>query len=196
MDLLTVGTVDGRPTLLTRDKRKTVRVWDLTTREELHGRSTSEYTSPSIKFFAAVDGRFVGVTGEGRVWDLTASQWMGVQPRQRGALALETLEGRSVILTSHRTEGVHLWDLATGELLAPPLTGHTSGVSAGATGTLDGRPAVVAGGDRTVWMWDASTGQQIGAYAFPSRIRGLTVAPDGRLVVCFGADIAVLTHRY
>ncbi|WBO61582.1 MULTISPECIES: WD40 repeat domain-containing protein [Streptomyces] len=196
VDLLTAGTVDGRPTLLTRgDGYKTVRIWDLTTREELHGRSTSEYTSSFIEFFGVVDGRFVAVTGEGRVWDLTASQWIGVQPRQRGALALETLEGRSVILTSLRAEGVHLWDLATGELLAPPLTGHTSEVRAGATGTLDGRPVVVAGGDRTVWMWDASTGQQIGTYAFPSRIRGLTVAPDGRLVVGFGADIAVLTHR-
>ncbi|MFM9596571.1 hypothetical protein ACKI1J_42625 [Streptomyces scabiei] len=135
MDLLTVGTVDGRPALLTRgDRHRTVRIWDLTTREELHGRLTSEYTSPSIEFFAAVDDRF-GVTEEGRVWDLTASQWIGVQPQRRGALALETLEDRSVILTSHRTEEVHLWDLAAGELLAPPLMGHTSGVCAG------GRPA-------------------------------------------------------
>ncbi|MDX3800643.1 hypothetical protein [Streptomyces sp. AK04-3B] len=196
VDLLTAGTVDGRSTLLMRgDWHKTVRIWDLTTREELHGRSTGEYTSPSIDFFAAVDGRFVGVTGEGRVWDLTASRWIGVQPRQRGALALETLEGRSVLLTGRRAEGVHLWDLDTGELLAPPLTGHTSEVRTGATGTLDGRPVVVAGGDRTVWVWDAGTGQQIGEYVFPSRVRGLTVAPDGRLVVGFGADIAVLTHR-
>ncbi|MET8860212.1 hypothetical protein [Streptomyces sp. NPDC004579] len=196
VDLLTAGTVGGRPTLLTRgDWHKTVRMRDLTTWEELDGRSTGEYTSPSIEFFAAVDDRFVGVTGEGRVWDLTASRWIGVQPRQRGALALERLEGRSVILTSRRTEEVHLWDLATGELLAPPMAGHTSEVRAGATGMVDGRPVVVAGGDRTVWMWDASTGQRIGTYAFPSRIRALTVAPDGRLVVGFGADIAVLTHR-
>jgi WD40 repeat protein len=172
-----------------------VRIWDLTTRQELPGRSTSEYTSLYIDFFAVVDGRFVGVTGEGRVWDLTESRWIGVQPRQRGALALERLEGRSVVLTSHEAEGVHLWDLATGEVLAPPLTGHTSEVRVGATGTLDGRPVVVAGGDRTVWTWDAGTGQQIGAHAFPSRIRRLTVAPDGRLVVGFGADVAVLTHR-
>ncbi|MEV6015650.1 MULTISPECIES: hypothetical protein [unclassified Streptomyces] len=196
VDLLTAGTVDGRAALLTRDVRhKTVRIWDLTTREELHGRSTNEYTSPSIEFFAAIDDRFVGVTGEGRVWDLTASRWIGVQPRQRGALALETLEGRSVVLTGRRAEEVHLWDLATGELLAPPLTGHTGEIRAGATGMLDGRPVVVAGGDRTVWMWDASTGRQIGAYAFPSRIKALTMASDGRLVAAFGADMAVLTHR-
>ncbi|MGW0965056.1 WD40 repeat domain-containing protein [Streptomyces sp. NPDC002516] len=196
VELLTAGTVDGRAVLLTRDVRhRTVRMWDLTTREELHGRSTSEYTSPSIAFFAAVDGRFVGVTGEGRVWDLTASRWIGVQPRQRGALALETLQGRGVVLTGRRAEEVHLWDLATGEPLAPPLTGHTGEIRAGATGMLDGRPVVVAGGDRTVWMWDANTGRQIGAYAFPSRIKALTMAPDGRLVAVFGADMAVLTHH-
>ncbi|MFF3883568.1 WD40 repeat domain-containing protein [Streptomyces sp. NPDC001914] len=196
VDLLTAGTVDGRPTLLTRgDWRKTVRMWDLTTREELHGQSTGEYTSPSIEFFAALDDRFVGVTGEGRVWDLPASRWIGVQPRQRGALALEKLSGRIVIVTSHRAEAVHLWDLATGELLAPPMTGHTSEVRVGATGMLNGRPVAAAGGGRTVWTWDASTGRQIGAYGFPSRVRALTVAPDGRLVVGFGADIAVLTHH-
>lgn len=192
-DLLAAGTVDGRPTLLTRgDGHRTVRMWDLATRQELPGRSTGEYTSPSIHFFAAVDDRFVGVTDEGRVWDLTASRWTGVQPRQRGALALEMLEGRPVVLTAHKAEGVHLWDLATGEPLAPPLTGHTGEVRTGAAGTLDGRPVVVAGGDRTVWTWDARTGRRIGGHVFPARIRGLSMAPDGRLVVGFGADMAVL----
>ncbi|MFJ3799440.1 hypothetical protein ACIPSJ_24500 [Streptomyces sp. NPDC090088] len=61
---------------------------------------------------------------------------------------------------------------------------------------LDGRPVVVAGGDRTVWMWNAGTGRQIGTYTLASRIKALTVAPDGRIVVGFGADIAVLTHRH
>ncbi|MFC9283444.1 hypothetical protein [Streptomyces collinus] len=47
VDLLTAGTVDGRPALLTRDDRhQSVRIWDLATREELHGRSTGEYASP------------------------------------------------------------------------------------------------------------------------------------------------------
>lgn len=196
VSMLTVGTVEGRPALLTRDRHVRAQVRDLATREELHGLTTSEYTSPSIRFFAAPEGRFVAVTSEGRVWDLAAHAWMGVQPQQRGALALETLEGRNLLLTGDRTETVQLWDLATGERFGPPLTGHTAEVSAGAAGTLDGRTVVAAGSiDGTVHVWHAATGQQLGTYAFPSPIGGLAVAPDGQLVVCFGSDIAVLTHR-
>ncbi|MDQ0938835.1 WD40 repeat domain-containing protein [Streptomyces sp. V1I1] len=193
--LLTVGMVDGRPTLITRDRHEAVRIWDLTTREQLHGRSTTEYTSPNIEFFAALDGRFVAVTGQ-RVWDLTARQWIGVEPQEGYALALETLEGRNVILTGRAAETVHLWDMATGERLGPPMTGHTSRVRAGAAGMLDGRLVVAAGGDDgTVRVWDVTTGRQTGAYTFPARIWGLAVAPGGRLVVGFGSDITVLAHR-
>jgi WD40 repeat protein len=198
VDLLTVGLVEGRPTLIARDWNKAVLIWDLTTREQLHGRSTTEYTSPSIEFFAALEGRFVAVTWEGRVWDLTASEWIGVQPQQDStrALALVALDGRNVILTRCRKQTIRLWDVATGEPIGVAMTGNTGEVKAGAAGMLDGRLVVAAGGDdRTVRVWDATTGQQIGAYAFPTGVRGVALAPDGRLVVGFGSDIAVLTHR-
>ncbi len=198
VDLLTVATVTGRPTLITRDRSETVRMWDLTTKEELHGRSTTEYASASIQFFAAREDRFVAVTHTGRVWDLTTSAWVGVQPRQDGlrALALETLAGRSVIVTGDRSHAVHLWDLAAGEPLGQPMTGLTGDVRAGAVGMQNGRLVVAAGGDDgIVRVWEAATGQQTGAYVFPAGVRGLAVAPDGRLVVGFGSDIAVLTHR-
>ncbi|MET7473570.1 WD40 repeat domain-containing protein [Streptomyces sp. NPDC005648] len=196
---LTTGPVEGRPTLLARGRDKKVLIWDLTTREQLHGRSTTEYTSSSIQFFAVLEGRFVAVTWQGRVWDLTASRWIGVPPRQdgaAGALALEVIEGRAVVLTGRGAETVRLWDLATGEPAGPPLTGLTGRTKAGAVGMLDGRPTVVAGGDdRMVRMWDATTGRQIGAHAFPAAISGLAMAPGGRLVAGFGPDIAVLAHR-
>lgn len=198
VDLLSVGTVQGRPTLIMRDRAETVRMWDLATREQLHGRSTTEYASSSIQFFAAREDRFVAVTHTGRVWDLTTSAWIGLEPRQNGvrALALETLAGRDVIVTGDGSHHVHLCDLATGEPLGPPLTGHTGDVRAGAAAVLDGRVVVATGGDdATVRVWDATTGQQTGAYVFPAGVKAVAVAPDGRLVVGFGSDIAVLAHR-
>ncbi|WP_344437547.1 WD40 repeat domain-containing protein [Kitasatospora nipponensis] len=196
LERLTVGTVDGRPTLITRDRARAVRIWDLGTRDQLHGRSTSEYASLSITFFAAVGGRFVGVTSEGRVWDLTASAWIGVQPKQWGALALTTVGGRDLVLTGRGAQEVRLWDLATGEPVGPPLTGHGIRVLAGAVGMLDGRLVAAAGAeDGAVRVWDATTGRPLGTYAFPAGVSALEVTPDGRLVVGFGPDIAVLAHR-
>lgn len=197
--LMTVGMVEGRLTLLTRDSERNVRIWDLADREELHGRTTREYSIDGIEFFGVVEDRFVAVTWEGRVWDLTTSKWRGVQPKQRGAnaLALETLEGRDIILVSDETNTVvHLCDLVTGEEAGPPLVGHTGRVWAAATGTLDGRSIVATGSDdRTLRVWDASTGQQIGQYAFPASVWNVAVAPDGRLVAAFGSDTAVLAPR-
>ena len=197
--LMTVGMVEGRLTLLTRDQDKTARIWDLADREELHGRTTREYGIDGIQFFGVVQGRFVAVTWEGRVWDLTTNKWTGVQPKQRRshALALETLQGRDIILVGDETNTVvHMGDLVTGEEAGPPLVGHTDRVWAAATGTLDGRPVVATGSeDRTLRVWDAATGQQIGGYAFPAGVWDVALAPDGRLVAAFGSDMAVLAPR-
>ncbi|WP_037604312.1 WD40 repeat domain-containing protein [Streptacidiphilus rugosus] len=194
--LLTTGTVAGRPTLLTRDLNKDVRLRDLSTREELPGPTSTEYAGWYVTFFAALDDRFVAVTDEGRVWDLTASRWIGVKPRQTGALALETLDGRHLVLTGRYKEAAQLWDVATGEQIGPPMTGHADPVRAGAVGLLDGRLVVATGNRRgTVRMWDVDTGQRTGEYAFPADITALSLAPDGRLAVGFGSDVAVLTHR-
>ena len=57
-----------------------------------------------------------------------------------------------------------MWDLATGQPIGGPLTGHTSGVSAVAVADMDGRPLVVSGsgGDRMVRVWDLATGAPVG----------------------------------
>jgi len=103
-----------------------------------------------------------------------------VQPKQRHAraLALETLQGRDVILVSDETGTVvHVSDLATGDAALPPLVGHTGTVRAATTGMLAGRPVVATGGDdRTLRVWDATTGQQVSQYSFPAVVWNIAVA--------------------
>ncbi|MFE9453391.1 hypothetical protein [Streptomyces sp. NPDC006739] len=54
------------------------------------------------------------------------------------------------------------------------MAGPTSEVKAGAAGCRTAAPVVAAGGgDGTVRVWDATSGQQIGDYAFPAAVRRL-----------------------
>ncbi|MFJ7276808.1 hypothetical protein [Kitasatospora sp. NPDC098663] len=66
-----------------------------------------------------------------------------------------------------------------------------------ATAVLDGRPLAVTGGDDgTVRTWDLTTDDQAGPeLVFPLPVRTVAVAPDGRLVVGVGWEVAVLARR-
>ncbi|MEV7442944.1 hypothetical protein AB0O22_17625, partial [Streptomyces sp. NPDC091204] len=79
------------------------------------------------------------------------------------AVACTVLDGRPVAVTTGWDKTVRVWDLATGQSVGKPLTGHTEAVYAVACTVLDGRPvAVTTGWDKTVRVWDLATGQSVG----------------------------------
>jgi WD40 repeat protein len=80
------------------------------------------------------------------------------------ALATEALPDGRVVAVSGGGDGtVRRRDLATGQPIGEPLTGHTGRVWAVATGVLpDGRVvAVSGGGDGTTRFWDLVSGSQV-----------------------------------
>ncbi|MER6500926.1 hypothetical protein ABT218_16385 [Streptomyces sp. NPDC001455] len=85
--------------------------------------------------------------------------------------------------------------MATGRRVGGSLTGHTDWVSAATAVVIGGRfQAATGSNDRTVKVW--STGRQVGSeLVFPEPVHAVAMAPDGRLVVGFGKEVAVLTHR-
>jgi WD40 repeat protein len=56
------------------------------------------------------------------------------------------LDGRPVVVSGGDDREVHTWDLATGETVGEPFTGHTDAVTAVAVQVRSGRTRVVSAG--------------------------------------------------
>lgn len=73
------------------------------------------------------------------------------------------IHGAAVLLTGGTDGFLRVWDAESGDLLLPPLPGHTGWVNAVAAGRLAGVPvAATAGGDYTVRLWNLATGTPMG----------------------------------
>ncbi|WP_167546275.1 WD40 repeat domain-containing protein [Streptomyces zinciresistens] len=196
--------VDGRPVAIAEHDDKTVRVWDLTTGRTVGEPPTVHTSGVWAVATAVVEGRPVAVAADGdetvQVWDLaTGRPVYDPLTGHTGAVrvvATAVVDGRPVAVTGGLDLTVRVWDLATGRPIGKPLTGHTCPVWAVATGTVDGRPVAVTGSsDETVRVWDLATGRPAGPeLVFPAEVGAVAVTADGRLVVGFGWEVAVLAR--
>ncbi|MEL5960068.1 WD40 repeat domain-containing protein [Streptomyces sp. CLV115] len=199
--------VDGCPVAVTGDYDGTVWVWDLTTREQI-GEPLQERFRSDVEAVATgvVDGRPVAVTltdggGMVRVWDLATREQIGEPLRTHTGpvygMAMGVVDGRPVAVTGSGDGTVRVWDLTTRQPIGEPLTCHTDSVGAVATGVVDGRPVAVTGSvDKTVRVWDLTTGRPAGPkLVFPAEVHAVAVTSDGRPVVGFGHEVAVLARR-
>ncbi|MFE6848298.1 hypothetical protein [Streptomyces sp. NPDC057686] len=180
---------------------KTMRVWDLTTGEQVGEPLVGHNGGVWAVAAAVVNGRPVVVTGgydrTVRLWDLTTRKPVGEPLTGHTgvirAVATAVVEGRPVAVTGG-PQSLRVWDLTTGQQIGEPLTRHAGWVATVAV--VDGCPVAVTGsGDATVRVWDLTSGQQMGEeLVFPERVNAVAVAPNGRLVVGFGREVAVLTR--
>ena len=68
-----------------------------------------------------------------------------------------------MIVSGSADNTVRVWDMASGEPIGEPYSGHTSPVLAVAVGELEGHPVIVSGSfDHTVRVWDMASGEPIG----------------------------------
>lgn len=73
------------------------------------------------------------------------------------------MNGSPIAVTGSQDGSVGIWNLATGQPIGNPLTGHTNAVSTVACTSLNGHPiAATASDDHTARVWDLTTGQPIG----------------------------------
>ena len=178
----------------TRDEKGEVKVWDLSSRQEVLTLSNFSDSVRRLKF--SHDGRRLATAGPGlvQIWDVQTGQeqfnYHGHNDRVED-LAFSP-DGRRLasvggLLSVYPDEEVKVWDTETGrELLS--LRGHVGGLRAVAY-SPDGRRLASAGLDQTVKIWDAATGQEV------LTLRGhidnvfcLAFSPDGHQLVSGSVD--------
>ncbi|MEU4512250.1 WD40 repeat domain-containing protein [Nonomuraea wenchangensis] len=203
------GRLDGRPVVVTGGRHDEARVWfldDGSLCTTVTGRGDG-YTSVTAAAIGALRGRAVAVTaGHGFATPEIRAWWLaGGLPVCRpetghsgtvNAIAISALDGVPVVVTGGADRTVRVWDLGSGQLVRQPFIGHTASVLALAVTEQDGHPVVVSGSaDHTVRVWDLDSGRQLQRADLPGAVSHVAIASDGRLVVAYGDDLAVLAPR-
>ena len=163
-----LGTLDGRPVIVSGGRDATIRVWDAMTGIQcgkqlgLQRDYKPSWIGTSVAL-ASLDGRSVVAASDLdnsiRVWDLAAGIQVGDPlyghegvSNEGGvsAIAVGILNGRPVIVSSgdsgFRHSTVRVWDIARGRQRGEPLRGHKFGACSVTVGMLDNRPVIVSGG--------------------------------------------------
>ncbi len=198
---------DGR-TLATASTDRTVRLWDLSNRDQPRplGAPLTGHTDEVWAVAFASDGRTLA-TGSAdrtvRLWDFSNRD----QPRPLGApltghtntvYAVAFASDGRTLATGSADRTVRLWDLSNRDQPRPldaPLTGHTNTVYAVAFAP-DGRTLATASTDRTVRLWDLSNRDQPRPLDAPltghtDSVYGVAFASDGRTLATGIADRTV-----
>lgn len=193
-----VGWVKGQPVIAAAGEEGSLGVWDLASGDSLAQVSFGEGDIRSLAVGSRDDKLAIVFAEEEAafVWDVGAD---AAEPLKGGASGIlcatvGSIEHRSVIVIG-AWDGIHVWDLASGEPLKP-LRGHSREVVSVAVGTFDDQSVVVSSGnDGTLRVWDLSSETLQGESRRSHGHGAASIAVgdlDGRTVVVSGANDGAL----
>ena len=157
---------DGRYVATANWDRK-ARVWDATT--GILVRELSGHTDAVNGAGFSPDGRYVVTASRdytARIWEADTGTPVREIKGHSSESAAFSRDGKFLLTSS--ASAAQVWESATGNLVRE-VRGHTSYVSSAAF-SPDGTRVVTAGGDRTVRIWEVSTGRELvrlGGSPFP-----------------------------
>ncbi|SHN24265.1 WD40 repeat domain-containing protein [Cryptosporangium aurantiacum] len=190
-----VGDVGGRPVVASGDHDGVVRLWYPGTGEDVAPPCTGHTDRITTLAFGTMDGRTVVASGSDdttvRVWDassgdLVAGPFAGHGDEIMSVLVTE-FGGEPVVVSGAQSGPYRMWSLR-----APAVeTGHLSAVTCLASGTLRGRAVFASGStDRTIRLWDAGSGEPVGAplTGHTAAVNGVAVVETDGVTVVLGID--------
>ena len=147
----------------------TIRLWDVATGK--HKRTLTGHAQLVESVAFSPDGKTLvsgGLDGTVRLWDavtgknirtFTAQNLTHQQVEQSSAVTTVSFSSDGSGLASGRKDGlIHLWDVATGQLLQT-FRGHVDAISS-ISFSPDGLSIASTGKDATVRLWNVATGHQ------------------------------------
>ena len=177
--------------LASGSRDKTVRLWDLTSRDEWI--TLRKHTGWTNVLAFSPDGKMLasGSTDKTvQLWDTNTGESIATLTGHLNGITALAFSPDGNTLASGSTDGtVRFWQTETGTLLANRITGHTQSMKA-ATFFQDSSTLVSVAFNGVITFWDLKTSQKSASQIighqdmFPT----LAFSPDGTKLVSVGAD--------
>jgi WD40 repeat protein len=185
--------------LATGSYDRTVRLWDLTTRQPvrtLEGHAQAVWGlawSPDGKRLASAAGHPSqrSTPAEIKLWDAETGKELRTLPSPGGGVyGLAWSPDASRLASAGFDKAVHLWDPDSGKEVRI-LQGHTQELWAVAF-SPDGKRLASAGFDATLRIWDTATGKEVvTAVGHAGPVWSVAYSPDGKFLASAGDDWTV-----
>lgn len=165
----------------------TVRVWDSESADQIAVLHTNQKRPVRTVAISPDGGRVISGLMGGNV--LVGTTELGTQimrqifKHEHGVICvIFSHDGLRVISSGGSDSNAYIWDSSSGVPVLPPLRGHSRPVSSLAL-SLDGERIVSGSYDKTVRVWEASSGKQTHVFLdHQDAVRSVSFSPDGLFI--------------